>query len=183
MFLSCPEREWRLSCRHQHLTTWNPHTLSPDSLKAPCFPPTLCSPFTQQLLQPTEESGLQTLLHKKHKWTRNPHSLQLLGDIFLHLPWIIHSGTTSCPLQLLHTACVAGGLWPFQVAHLLCASLHRVADRLPAGNKTACSASVCWTASNVLLQSKFSITSSFAWRSLLHERVKPNYSLSCSSGN
>lgn len=183
MFLSCPEREWRLKSRHQHLATWNPYTLSPDSLKAPCFPPPLCSPFTQQLLQPTEASGLRTPQHEKHKWTRNPHSLQLFGDIFLHLPWITHSGITSCSAQLLHNVCVTRGLWPFQVPHLLCASLRRVADRHPAGKKTAYRASVCCTASSVLLQSKISITNSFVWRSFLQDRVKTNYSLSCSTEN
>lgn len=95
------------------------HSLIPDSLKTPYFPPPFCSPFAQQLLW-KHQAYKQTLQHEKHKWNYNPHNLQLLGDVFFHLPWITHSRTMSCSFQFLHTvlAALCSRIMTFAVSHV-----------------------------------------------------------------
>lgn len=98
-----------------------PHThfLSSDSLKTPYFPPPFCSSFIQQLLWEHQAYKL-TLQLEKHKWTCNSHTLQLLGDVFFHLPWITHSRNMSCSFQLLHTvlAALCRRIMTFDVSHV-----------------------------------------------------------------
>lgn len=142
-FLSHPDRESRLRCKHQpssYLET--PHSPSEPGLpESPAFPSSPLLRLHSLLPQPTGHQAYTHCSTKKTNGRGTPPQLATTWRFFFPHPMDNSKQGHFGSAQLLHTACIALCRSIMAFAGLLRATLCRLADSIQARNKMACGAS------------------------------------------